>query len=286
MLVILPRTLPLRLALLPITLWLLFRAATLLDVTQPTGEVDPGYEFLGFGLGVSYCPSRSSPVIELVPQLTMIAAGMRVIEWAFAQKPYKRLTPDKPAPVVSNGHVNGHANGHASSLKPADEPVILTRAFWDGLDLVFNLRGIGWNWANAWYFPPETRPTSSKPAFLRATLISALKHLAVLDITLTSIRHFLPPNAGNSVGGSIYDYSLSPVRRYMKSSILSFTGGVTIYATIQMAYDVFTIISILVLQHHPSQWPTLFDSPWLSTSLGDCWAKRWHQGKFRLFGML
>lgn len=51
-LVILPRTLLWRLTLLPGTLWLLFRAATLLDVARPMGEVDPGYEFLGFGLVV------------------------------------------------------------------------------------------------------------------------------------------------------------------------------------------------------------------------------------------
>ncbi|KZP22752.1 hypothetical protein FIBSPDRAFT_930918 [Athelia psychrophila] len=271
-LVILPRTLFLRLTLLPGTLWLLFRAATLLDAAQPMGEVDPGYEFLGLGL-----------------VLTMFAAGMRVIEWAFVQGPYRRLTAGKAAPSTPNGHSNGyipssngHANGHIHTAPPGSssktsEPISVLTAMYDALDLSFNFRGLGWNWADGWYFPPESRPTSSTPAFLWATLVSAVKHLAVLDTTLTSLRHLLPPNAGTSVGASIYDYTLSPVPRYAKSSVLGFTGGVTIYATIQLAYDVATIVGILILRQTPSQWPTFFDSPWLSRSLTECWAKRWHQ---------
>lgn len=232
----------------------------------------------------------------------MIAAGMRVIEWAFVQKPYRRLTVIKHTPSVpngssnghangqSNGHANGptlssngHANGHSHTTAPAPSaPISLPRAMYDALDLSFNLRGKGWNWADGWYFPPESRNTSSTPAFLWATLVSAIKHFAVVDITLTFLRHVLPPNAGTSVGAPMYDYTLSPVPRYAKSSALGFTGGIAIYATIQLAYDVFTIVGILVLRQAPTQWPTLFDSPWLSRSLAECWAKRWHQVISRL----
>ena len=219
----------------------------------------------------------------------MIAAGMRVIEWAFAREPYRRLSLKKAPPKVPNGHSNGSANGPASSSNgnanghtdvpsaKTSDPILLSTALWDAVDLSFNLRGIGWNWANDWYFPRETRNTDSTPAFLWGTIVSALKHFAVIDITLSSLRHFLPTNAGTSVGAPIYDYSLSPIPRYTISSILSFTGGITLYATMQFAYDVFTICGIVLLRQQPSQWPTLFDSPWLSTSLAECWAKRWHQ---------
>ena len=37
------------------------------------------------------------------------------------------------------------------------------------------------------------------------------------------------------------------------------------------------IACIVLFQQHPSQWPPLFDSPWLSTSLSDLWGRRWHQ---------
>lgn len=54
-LVILPGTFPLRLALLPVTLWLAFRAVTSIDVGAGLFGSDPRYEFLGYGLGVSHC---------------------------------------------------------------------------------------------------------------------------------------------------------------------------------------------------------------------------------------
>ena len=50
-LVILPRTLPIRLALLPVKLWLLFRAATSVDIVAAYG--DPSYGILDYFLGVS-----------------------------------------------------------------------------------------------------------------------------------------------------------------------------------------------------------------------------------------
>lgn len=50
-LVILPGTLAFRRVLLPISLWLLFRAATVIDVGAACGG--PEYDFLGYGFCVS-----------------------------------------------------------------------------------------------------------------------------------------------------------------------------------------------------------------------------------------
>jgi hypothetical protein len=52
-LVILPRTFPIRLALLPVTLWAFFRAATSIDVVAALA--DPGYDFLAYFICVSRC---------------------------------------------------------------------------------------------------------------------------------------------------------------------------------------------------------------------------------------
>jgi hypothetical protein len=59
-LVILPRTRPIRLALLPVNIWLFFRVLTSIDVVAGCG--DPGYNFFGYVLGVSgrmiYCQAN------------------------------------------------------------------------------------------------------------------------------------------------------------------------------------------------------------------------------------
>jgi len=52
-LVVLPGTRPVRLALLPVILWSFFRAATSIDVVASYKE--PGYDFLGYGFCVSRC---------------------------------------------------------------------------------------------------------------------------------------------------------------------------------------------------------------------------------------
>jgi hypothetical protein len=44
-----------------------------------------------------------------------------------------------------------------------------------------------------------------------------------------------------------------------------------------MAYDVFTLVGILIFQQRPEQWPPLFNSPWLATSITAYWSSRWHQ---------
>jgi len=142
---------------------------------------------------------------------------------------------------------------------------------------IFNLRGHGWNWAQNWYFPPEIRPTSSTSAFLAITLISAIKNLLLFDLALTSVRSFSPSTFGSSAGGTIYDYSLTPYRRYAQSTFITLAAGIAICAVMQMGYDIFTIVCIPLLQQRLTQWPPLFDSPWLSTSLADCWGRRWHQ---------
>ena len=50
-LVLLPGTRPIRLTLMPLILWSLFRAATSIDIGAACG--DPGYDFYGYGLCVS-----------------------------------------------------------------------------------------------------------------------------------------------------------------------------------------------------------------------------------------
>jgi hypothetical protein len=45
----------------------------------------------------------------------------------------------------------------------------------------------------------------------------------------------------------------------------------------QLSYQFLAIVFIVLFQQHPSQWPPIFDSLWLSTSLSELWGRRWHQ---------
>ncbi len=49
------------------------------------------------------------------------------------------------------------------------------------------------------------------------------------------------------------------------------------YCALQSEYDAATLIGVVVFRQDPSEWPPLFDDPWLSTSLSQFWARRWHQ---------
>lgn len=263
------------------TLWLAFRATTTIDFAAAYSE-DPGYEYLNYGLGVStaFRSNLCRSIIDSESQkLTMITTCMRAIEWAFLQKPLKRLPIEENCLVESKEVSNGSVNGHAalSEDKHSEEEVGLGGALWDATDLVINLRGVGWNWTKSWYFPPERRPTSSKTAFLATTSLSAIKNFLVFDLCLHSIQAISPSTLGSPAGGTIYNYSLSPLPRYIQSTFISITAGTTVCAVIQVAYDVFTILAILILRQHPAQWPPIFNAPWESTSLIDCWSKRWHQ---------
>jgi hypothetical protein len=217
----------------------------------------------------------------------MIATGMRVIEWTFVQKLLRRIPVDElDATRLNVGTSDGlNANGDAKRLEvprksaPSEQPPTLGGALWDACDLCINLRGHGWNWARSWYFPPETRPTSSTNAFLASTLASAIKQLLLFDLALCTVRSFSPATFGSptAIGGTIFDPSLSPYHRYAQSSFITFIGGIALCAVIQMAYDTWTVLCIFVFRQSPLRWPPLFDSPWFSTSLADCWGKRWHQ---------
>ena len=217
-------------------------------------------------------------------QMAMITCCMRALEWGFVQKPLwrlpvKDLRPAGSYPGEAIEHRNGHANGHVNELtkQKFEQSVTVTQAMWDAFDLIFNLRGYGWNWTKNWYFPTETRSTTSTPSFLMSTLFSACKYYIIFDLCLTTARVISPPDASKLTGGSIFDPSLPPALYYTIPCILTLICGMTVCASIQLIYDVLTIISVVVLQQHPVQWPPIADHPWLSTSLTLCWSKRWHQ---------
>lgn len=183
---------------------------------------------------------------------------MRAIAWTFRLIPFKRLK-------------------RRTSPEGDDRPTEFSQVALDAFDLFCNLRGLGWDWSAGLQLPAETRPTTSASSFALATFRSFVKHIISFDFLHYSVQSFSPSTVGSPSGGTIFNPSLPPLARYSQSTLITLLSGLTVYCAIQTSYDLFTIISILFLRHHPSQWPPVFDAPWRSTSLTEYWAKRWHQ---------
>jgi len=174
--------------------------------------------------------------------------GMLSSIWTFRSKPYHRI-------------------GKAGNL------------FIDAFDLTANLRGIGWSWSTGLKIPKETRDTSCLPSFLLSNFYSLLVHLVLGDSFLLSVQSF--DGIINSPNATIFDSSLPPIQRYLRSCLITFLTGLGIYHSIALYYTVTTMVSLIFLpegpRNNPSQWPPLFDSPWFSTSVSEFWSMRWHQ---------
>ncbi|KAH9969520.1 membrane bound O-acyl transferase family-domain-containing protein [Russula dissimulans] len=144
----------------------------------------------------------------------------------------------------------------------------------DTLELMFSMRGLGWDFGKGVYTPPPTRPQERKP-FLRATFISFLICFLIVDVIDTTLK--LIPGVGDPTGGSIFFPHLAPPTRYLVSTAIHAITGTALVAGFSMVYDLITLFAVAVLGHSPSSWPPVMDSPWAAQSLHDFWAKRWHQ---------
>lgn len=165
----------------------------------------------------------------------------------------------------------------------------------DAIEVVGSVRGIGWDWGKGLHVAPETRPLDRR-GFILSTLSSTILAFLTLDFIesmLKVIPGFSPPG-----GGSIYfmdrpfsflthtflgpwvkahPYISTIITRYTVSTTITFFIGIAIIAGFSMCYGILTLFCVGLLGHNPQSWPPLFDSPWLTTSLGDFWGRRWHQ---------
>ncbi|EGN98972.1 hypothetical protein SERLA73DRAFT_108219 [Serpula lacrymans var. lacrymans S7.3] len=248
-LVQLPRTYLFRLALLPITLWLAFRAGVNLDLSW----ADPQRSFLNQGL-----------------VLGMYTIAMRATAWTFCKEPYRRSITKYHQKQTASSSQNDSSN-------PGYDSISFQRALQNAWDLMVNLRGIGWSWSQGLHIAEETRPTDSRLAFLGVSFVRLVIYVLAFDAVSASVRSFSLETFGSAKGGTIFDPSLPPIHRYLIACAVTFLAGWTAYLVIELFYVLTAIQFVLLFGQHPQQWPPLFDSPWLSTSLTDFWGKRWHQ---------
>jgi hypothetical protein len=178
----------------------------------------------------------------------MMGVGGRCVIWTFTETPLERV------------------------VRPPK-----TNVFLDAFDLGFALRGSDWHWSKGLSLPPEHRPVHSKRAFLCQTLISAVFHLTFFDLCLFTLQEMSPSTIGSPAGGSIFDDSLPPTKRYLRSTFAAFVAGIAVSSAMQGAYDLLTIIGLTIFRQSPKQWPPFFGPFLSSTSLNSFWAHGWHQ---------
>ena len=182
---------------------------------------------------------------------------MRGTVWAVAREPFRRQSPlNKQGKTDSEG---------------------ICTAFWNALDLMFNPRGIGWNWPRGLVVPKPAFETDSRVAFVLLSAARLVLHTLGLDACIQVFCMLSPDTFGSLDGGSLFDHTLPPLLELLRAVFATFLTVWMAYFMLQSGHQFVAIVCIVVLQQRPSQWPPLFDSPWLSTSLSDFWGRRWHQ---------
>ena len=191
-------------------------------------------------------------------QTQMCSISTQTAAWAFAQIQYRRY----------NGAVDG---------RKKSSPQNIYTACWDCWDLLINPRGIGWNWPRGLVIPKRTDETDSRINFiLRSAAHLSLNALA-FDVCMQTIRALGPDTFGSLRGGTLFDHSLPPVLELLRSVLVSALAASSAYFILQCNHQFLVIVFVGLLRQPPSRSPPLFDSPWLSASLGDLWGRRWHQ---------
>ena len=140
----------------------------------------------------------------------MFIIAMRAAIWTFQTEPCFRLQ-------YSRGQHSSFASQIAKKHVPGTSR--LSRVAMDALNLICNLRGIGWNWSKAkgLYIPTETRPVHSRIKFLLFTLLSAFSCAITLDIFRVCVQSFSPTKfcSPQEDDNTIFDHTLPPLQRYL-----------------------------------------------------------------------
>jgi hypothetical protein len=188
----------------------------------------------------------------------------------------------KPSSVChcSNGSTDGcpgpssvDCKGVSSYTEPPTK-TSLPPWFYDAFEVTLAVRGLGWQFGADLYVPRDPRP-SKRSAFLYATAISTLKHLLVFDALESLIK--LVPEVGSPHGGTIFKQNLPILQRYTLSTAIHLATGTCLIAGFEMVHGCITLLALIAFSSSPEMWPPLMDNPWISDSLHNFWAKRWHQ---------
>ncbi|KAL4078468.1 hypothetical protein V8B97DRAFT_2021521 [Scleroderma yunnanense] len=196
---------------------------------------------------------------------SMFTIALRAATWTLADELYVRYSDTGNRYIKVN-----ESKSEPSSLRLDD----IRMAMWNACDLCFNLRGLGWNWSKGMHIPQPMFKIESRLIFAVLSLIRFILYTAALSAIGLFVEALTPDG---SDGSTIFDPSLPPILRYLRSSTITVLNGVESWIVVELIYQFLAFTFTILFQQRPSQWPPSFDQPWFATSLGMFWGRCWHQ---------
>ena len=146
----------------------------------------------------------------------------------------------------------------------------------NAMDLVWSPTAIGWAHGR-----PNPANANNKPIprlnYLISRFLSMITHFILLDFAQRAVLVVGPRELDRVEGGSIFDASLPPVRRFICASTVTFFEACCVICGLTWTSDLAALIGIGLLGSRPERWPRAFNRPFASTSLERFWSRGWHQ---------
>lgn len=186
--------------------------------------------------------------------------AVRCMEFGLLKRPLGRLP-------------QGHSSPRKTGLRHSVMQVV-----WGSVDLSINLRGIGYEFGQGagLKLPPSSMASPvvrTQKQFLTSKLRFSIpvNYLISDFISTYCIRD---PSIRALASGSLRLGDLPISKR--ASALGAFIFGVP--AFLSLLYDLIAVFAVTFVPAQTyDQWPPLFGAPWLSESLHEFWATRWHQ---------
>ncbi|PWN52814.1 hypothetical protein IE53DRAFT_302303, partial [Violaceomyces palustris] len=149
------------------------------------------------------------------------------------------------------------------------------------LDMMLNMRGIGWEWglpSSPPCQPVRTLSREQRNAWTVRRIRSFCLVYLLCDLLDSAVKNVdLNPAAGFERGGSVW-LARQGVLGPLGPPCLVISLGFMVYAAIQAGNCLLGFLSVSILRDSPDRWePLPFDRPWSATSLRELWTFRWHQ---------
>ncbi|KAF8909136.1 hypothetical protein CPB85DRAFT_1376266 [Mucidula mucida] len=122
---------------------------------------------------------------------------------------------------------------------------------------------------------PKQAYRQDRDSFLKATGKMIVQSFFMLDLMDTLLK--LCPGVAAPEGGTMFYADLPAGQRYGISTIIHIATGFLFLSGFKLGYQFFALIAVGVFRNSPADWPPVIDQPWISESMHELWAKRWHQ---------